>query len=70
MAITPNSSLVILVTHSYYMKKDSEKIEIFRKIEPYITFLNVYEIERQGADIQTKIGVRTSKPIIWGKRKI
>jgi len=40
---------------TYYRKKDSEKAEIFRKIEPYLTFLNVYELERQGADIQTKI---------------
>jgi integrase len=40
---------------TYYRKKESEKIEIFRKIEPYLTFLNVYELERQGADIQTKI---------------
>ena len=38
-----------------YRKKESEKIEIFRKIEPYITFLNVYQLKRQGADIQTKI---------------
>jgi len=40
---------------TYYRKKDSDKIEIFRKIEPYLTFLNVYQLERQGADIQTKI---------------
>ena len=40
---------------TYYRKKESEKIEIFRKIEPYLTFLNVYQLERQGADIQAKI---------------
>ena len=40
---------------TYYRKKDSEKVEIFRKIEPYLTFLNVYQLERQGADIQFKI---------------
>ena len=40
---------------TYYRKKDSENVEIFRKIEPYVTFLNIYELERQGADIQTKI---------------
>ena len=32
---------------TYYRKKDSEKVEIFLKIEPYLTFLNVYELERQ-----------------------
>jgi integrase len=40
---------------TYWRKKDSEKAEIFRKIEPYLTFLNVNQLERQGADIQTKV---------------
>jgi chaperonin cofactor prefoldin len=32
-----------------------EKAEIFRMIEPYLTFLNVNQLEKQGADIQSKI---------------
>ena len=36
-------------------QKGIRKSEIFRKIEPYLTFLNVHQLERQGADIQTKI---------------
>ena len=36
-------------------KKDSEKAELFRKIEPYLTFLNIHHLERQGADIQSKV---------------
>jgi hypothetical protein len=40
---------------AYWRKKDSEKAEIFRKIEPYLTFLNVHQLERQGADIQSKV---------------
>jgi hypothetical protein len=40
---------------TYWTKKDSQKAEIFRKIEPYLTFLNVHQLERQGADIQTKV---------------
>jgi integrase len=40
---------------TYWRKKDSEKAEIFLKIEPYLTFLNVHQLERQGADIQSKI---------------
>ena len=40
---------------TYWRKKDNEKAEIFQKIEPYLTFLNVPELERQGADLQTKI---------------
>lgn len=40
---------------TYWRKKDSEKAEIFRKIEPYLTFLNVHQLERRGTDIQTKM---------------
>jgi integrase len=40
---------------TYWRKKDSEKAEIFHKVEPYLTFLNVHQLERQGADIQTKV---------------
>jgi integrase len=40
---------------TYWTKKDSEKAEIFLKIEPYLTFLNVHQLEGQGADIQSKV---------------
>lgn len=40
---------------TYWTKKESEKAEIFRKIEPYLTFLNVHQLERQGADIRSKV---------------
>jgi hypothetical protein len=40
---------------TYWRKKDSEKAEIFKKIEPYLTFLNLPQLERQGADLETKI---------------
>jgi hypothetical protein len=40
---------------TYWRKKDNEKAEIFEKIELYLTFLNVPQLERQGADFQTKI---------------
>jgi hypothetical protein len=40
---------------TYWRKKDSEKGELFSKIEPYITFLNIHQLERQGADIQSKV---------------
>jgi hypothetical protein len=43
------------VGSAYWRKKDLEKAEIFRKIEPYLTFLNVHQLQRQGADIQTKV---------------
>jgi integrase len=40
---------------TYWRKKDSEKAELFRKLEPYLTFLNIHQLERQGADIQSKV---------------
>jgi integrase len=40
---------------TYWTKKESEKAEIFQKIEPYLTFLNVHRYERKGADIQSKV---------------
>src|SRR5215469_11163861 len=40
---------------TYWTKKDKEKAEIFLKIEPYLTFLNIPQLERQGADIQSKV---------------
>jgi hypothetical protein len=40
---------------TYWSKKESEKAELFKKIEPYLTFLNIHQLERQGADIQSKV---------------
>ena len=39
---------------TYWLKKDSEKAELF-SIEPHLTFLNIHKLERQGADIQSKV---------------
>jgi paraquat-inducible protein B len=40
---------------TYYRKTDKEKAEVFAKIEPYLTFLNIHQLERKGADIQSKV---------------
>ncbi len=40
---------------TYWQKKDSEKAELYKKIEPYLTFLDMQQLERKGADLQTKI---------------
>lgn len=40
---------------TYYRKTDKEKVEIFRKIEPYLTFLDFAVLERRGSDTQTRI---------------
>ena len=40
---------------TYWRKKDTEKAKLYKKIEPYLTFMDMQQIERQGADLQTKI---------------
>ena len=40
---------------TYWRKKESDKAELFKKIEPYLTFLNIHQLERQGADIQSEV---------------
>ncbi|MGH9984372.1 MAG: tyrosine-type recombinase/integrase [Nitrososphaeraceae archaeon] len=40
---------------TYYRKSEKEKIEIFKKIEPYLTFLDYEELERKGADIASQL---------------
>ncbi len=40
---------------TYWRKKDKEKAEIFKKIEPYLTFLNIEQLERKGSDMQSQI---------------
>jgi integrase len=40
---------------TYYRKTEKEKIELFRKVEPYLTFLDITSLERQGADVQTRL---------------
>jgi integrase len=40
---------------TYYRRSDKDKFELFRKIEPYLTFLDQTTLERKGADQQTRI---------------
>jgi integrase len=40
---------------SYWTKKESEKAQIFKRIEPYLTFLDYEELERKGADIASQL---------------
>lgn len=40
---------------TYYRKSEKERAEIFRKIEPYLTFLDYEELERKGADIASQL---------------
>jgi integrase len=40
---------------TYYRKTEAEKLAIFKKIEPYLTYLDYSELEAKGADIETKL---------------
>jgi len=40
---------------TYYRKTEKERLELFRKIEPYLTFLDVAQLEARGADMQTQL---------------
>jgi len=40
---------------TYWRKSESEILELFKKIEPYLTFLQYDKLEAQGADIETKL---------------
>ena len=43
------------VGSTYYRVSDKEKTELFKKIAPHLTFMDYSALERQGADIQTKL---------------
>lgn len=40
---------------TYYRKTEKEKTQLFRKIEPHLTFLDYSTLEQKGADVQTKV---------------
>jgi hypothetical protein len=47
-----------MIGHSsstYYRRTIDEKAALFRKIEPYLTFLDYQQLERRGADISAQL---------------
>jgi integrase len=40
---------------TYYRKTEKEKIEIFQKIEPHLTYLDYPTLEQKGSDVQAKV---------------
>jgi integrase len=40
---------------TYYRKGEKERADLFRKIEPYLTYLDYAVLERKGADTNTRI---------------
>ena len=54
-----------------WRKRDNEKAEIFQKIVPYLTFLNIQQLKRQSADLETKIEeLKDINPILREKDKM
>jgi integrase len=39
---------------TYYQKSEKDRIEVFRKLEPYMTYLDVASLEAKGADVESK----------------
>jgi integrase len=39
---------------TYYQKSEKERMEVFRKLEPYLTYLDVASLEAKGADVEAK----------------
>jgi hypothetical protein len=46
---------------TYYRKTEAEKLQIFKKVEPYLTYLDYSELEAHGADIETKLSEKDSE---------
>ena len=42
---------------------NSEKAELFKKIEPYLTFIDIQPLERKGADLETQNYEKLTK--VW-----
>ena len=43
------------IGQTYFKQYQKDSLEIFRKIEPYLTFLDVSQLEAKGADQQTRL---------------
>jgi hypothetical protein len=39
---------------TYYQKSEKERIDLFRKLEPYLTYLDLESLEAKGADVESK----------------
>jgi integrase len=39
---------------TYYQKSEKERMGVFRKLEPYLTYLDVASLEAKGADVEAK----------------
>ena len=64
METIQNGSLDILVVLTI-VRMTKKKTELFKKIEPSLTFLDFPSLERKGADFGSKIDVlRKGKPCI------
>jgi integrase len=42
---------------TYWRKPEKEKFQLFKKVEPYLTYLDQTRLERQGADLQNRLEI-------------
>jgi len=40
---------------TYYSKTDAERLDIYKKIEPYLTYLDYSSLDAKGVDVETKL---------------
>jgi hypothetical protein len=40
---------------TYYRRSDKERAEIFKKIEPYLTYIDITSLDQRYADTQSRI---------------
>jgi integrase len=61
-----------MIGHSsstYYRRTIDEKAALFRKIEPYLTFLDYQQLERRGADISAQLQEKDKQIEILAKKQ-
>jgi integrase len=46
---------------TYWRKTEADKLELFHKIEPYLTYLDYSKLEAKGADVETKLSEKDER---------
>jgi integrase len=57
------------INMTYYSKPEKERAEVFAKVEPYLTYLDVTALEAKGADMMTKLEQKDAEIAALRKRQ-
>jgi hypothetical protein len=52
----------------YYNQPEAKRLELFRKIEPYLTYLDVSGLEAKGADMEVKLEQSNEQMLVMHKQ--